>query len=71
MKDLYIPLFPAAQAVPKEYDFYLAYLVDKDHACFLEFQDGAWYKDGVQIESSRVAAWGICPKVGQQQGGQR
>lgn len=69
MRELVIPIYPANQAAPVANDFYLAYMVGKDHACFLEYEDGQWYKDGVSIDKKTVAAWGICPKV--VQGGSR
>lgn len=69
MRELVIPIYPANQAVPADNGFFLAYMVGKDHACFVEYADGQWYKDGVSIDKKTVAAWGICPKV--VQGGQR
>lgn len=70
MEKFVVTLYPAKTALPAVNGRYLAYLIGKEDPYFLEYEDGIWYKDNVQIEKQDVVAWGVCPKVGQQ-GGQR
>lgn len=70
MEKFVVSLFPAKQALPAVNDrCYLAYLAGKEDPCFLEYEDGVWYKNSVQIEKQDVVAWGICPKA--EKGGTR
>lgn len=66
MEKVVISLFPADKALPAVNSrCYIAYLVGKDNPCILEYEDGVWYKDSVQVDKKDVDVWGICTRVGE------